>query len=1135
MLVDVAEARLQDGWGRTAVQTLSMYYPADGSKSDVQMLAYRPSLLPVFDWGQGQVSSETGGDLYNFYASGAGTVRVQSASDPAYAFTYASRYQEPAGRLAVQADAGYALSLGAAQSRVVTSDYQNWQDARIGTASGIDASGLETLFYTTSRYGGFGPSLTRYEQDIRDVRGSTGLSRKAWQTAPDAVSAVWSGKSLAYNSALPSTLTPPPGVSGAMSRISQRLLGNYFGGAIEGQGGFARTAAAVDVLGQWEFSYDPNLSGSSHVFRDDAGRVRFFRANADLSNQTSQGFRYIKYDPWGRVSEVGVLVNVAKSAFADYAAWAREADLDQQLTSSNSCAVFTFAYDADPVTGTLAAYDERRGAIAKRSYYPTMIADQPTDCRGRGAGDPINESLYQYDDLARTTGLSEHRQTASSDIYRTTQRSWPAGGLVSQITFPDQDQSEAFITSGQGSTTGWPNILGRKMRLCAGADCSGVKYFDITAFDWTSAPLTVAAGNGVSDGYTYDLRGNTLSKSSSMNGKVLFAEDLRSMQIADDENPCPGSTSTPDFSAGLIIARYLSGNGLPQEDQGVWDCYSYDGALRLSATKRYRQEGADWPEIAAYIYAYDDNGNVERIGASGTGGGQIQANLSRGGNDQIMSASLASGDVTAAYEATYGSMTNVSSSGGTGYSLGLELDPVLNLPISQNVASFASGATLLRAAIDYDANGLRASRTVSAGSEGSGSSTTDYWYGGNLHPLVIDRDGVTSRMIGTSVIEQVAAGDSVTRAYLYDDHGGSVRTITDDAGAVTLSLGYDGDWGATRLSGQDYAASYATMASFYRYKGQEQEIFPLGTLRIDDDALAAWLDDVQLYHFPLRDYAAGLAAFLQTDPIPSEDSLYAAFGANPANFGDVNGAMLEEDADEGERTEQLLDQLLQDPATRFEVQDRYLLRLRLSAIEGGVQNLVSRSETLIDRIADIRQQVQKTQAALQEAHEREASFHAINLYSQHIREGRLHRIRKGELKQYIAIVRDTAEDLSNRRTSPLERGLSDRYLQLLQSEDSLQVELDRVDAERRDLEDWLDIYQFPIEHIWDPDEPASEAEEDDEDYDEIEMHLRDGPASDSDEDVAQSAGPRPPSEHMNAEQRRASDRDADGRDDEKGE
>ena len=37
-LIDVAEARLFDGWGLAAVETLSMYYGADGTRADVQML-----------------------------------------------------------------------------------------------------------------------------------------------------------------------------------------------------------------------------------------------------------------------------------------------------------------------------------------------------------------------------------------------------------------------------------------------------------------------------------------------------------------------------------------------------------------------------------------------------------------------------------------------------------------------------------------------------------------------------------------------------------------------------------------------------------------------------------------------------------------------------------------------------------------------------------------------------------------------------------------------------------------------------------------------------------------------------------------------------------------------------------------
>jgi hypothetical protein len=200
---------------------------------------------------------------------------------------------------------------------------------------------------------------------------------------------------------------------------------------------------------------------------------------------------------------------------------------------------------------------------------------------------------------------------------------------------------------------------------------------------------------------------------------------------------------------------------------------------------------------------------------------------------------------------------------------------------------------LLSAAITYEAGGLRASRTVSAGSEGSGSSITSYWYGGALHPLVVTRDGVSYRLIGKEVVEALGS-EGATRSYLQADRLGSVRMVTDDQGRVVQSLGYD-DYGLTRIEGQSAAASFDSMASFYRFQGQEQEVFPLARLGIEDDALAEWLDQIQLYHFPWRDYAAGLAVFTQTDPVPTEDSLYSAFAANPVNSTDETGGMLHAD------------------------------------------------------------------------------------------------------------------------------------------------------------------------------------------------------------------------------------------------
>jgi hypothetical protein len=248
-LVDVTAGALHDGWGNAAVETLPIYYPAETGQEAIEMLGFRPSFLPVFDWSNRRIETAVASDLYSFFASGAGTSRVQYGEDPTYAFRYATRYQEPAGRLNVQAGEGYALGFGAGQSRLMTSDNQNWSDASLGLASGIASAGLETEFNTSSSSGGFGANMTTFTQAVVDSRALTRLSRRAWQVPEESITALWSGRQASFNSDLPSSLSPPVGVSGPVTAISQRLLGNYFTGGA-GQQAFARSAIAVDRLGQ---------------------------------------------------------------------------------------------------------------------------------------------------------------------------------------------------------------------------------------------------------------------------------------------------------------------------------------------------------------------------------------------------------------------------------------------------------------------------------------------------------------------------------------------------------------------------------------------------------------------------------------------------------------------------------------------------------------------------------------------------------------------------------------------------------------------------------------------------------------------------------------------------------------------
>jgi hypothetical protein len=181
-LADVAAAKLFDGWGNIAVQTLQMFYPANSVASDIEMLAYRTSFLPIFDWANGRIDTTARSDLYDFYASGAGLGHVQYPQDPAYAFKYDTRYQEPAGRGDESAGPSYPLGMAASQSRIVTADYQNWNDAGLAAAVGLSGN-LENDFRTSDSNNGFGPNLTVYQQKITDPLGLTQIARVAWESS----------------------------------------------------------------------------------------------------------------------------------------------------------------------------------------------------------------------------------------------------------------------------------------------------------------------------------------------------------------------------------------------------------------------------------------------------------------------------------------------------------------------------------------------------------------------------------------------------------------------------------------------------------------------------------------------------------------------------------------------------------------------------------------------------------------------------------------------------------------------------------------------------------------------------------------------------------------------------------------
>ena len=148
-----------------------------------------------------------------------------------------------------------------------------------------------------------------------------------------------------------------------------------------------------------------------------------------------------------------MLLAVAELSLADYASWARDADVDTELDASNSCPIHRFTYDVDPATGTSIAYAQSRGRVTGTTYFPTLVADLPAACPGRGDADPVNLTYAQYDDLGRTIARTDVRPGSESSVMRSSAYAWNVGGMAPTVTYPDLDQTGLFVTTGQSSLT----------------------------------------------------------------------------------------------------------------------------------------------------------------------------------------------------------------------------------------------------------------------------------------------------------------------------------------------------------------------------------------------------------------------------------------------------------------------------------------------------------------------------------------------------------------------------------------------------------------------------------------------------------------------------------------------------------
>ncbi len=613
-----------------------------------------------------------------------------------------------------------------------------------------------------------------------------------------------------------------------------------------------RRTGVIDALGHgMSFSYDEN--GNQTAVTDAQGQTTAFAYDA-LNRLTTTTY------PDGTTTQVAYDALGRRVAETDQAGITTEIGYDTlgRLTSVKDALEQVTGYSYDEVGNRFTQTD----ANGHTTRFEVDALGRQT---ARVLPDGARESMTYHADgtLASHTDFSGARRTFEYDASgHLTRRAYPDGSDVT-FTYTLAGQRQNVIDA-RGTTSYSYDV---RDRLTEKVDPAGYKLSYTYDAESNRTSLTATVGAEVyTAAYTFDALNRLVTVTDSRGGVTSLGYDANGNR-ASLAHPNSVTTSytydqlnrptqlRTETSAGEVLQSYEytlgpAGNRTRiDEHDGTSRHYAYDDLYRLTQDRMTDSAG---DLVYQRDFTYDPVGN------------RLQQTIEEGSGPAVIASTYDDWDrLLTAASTGYGwdANGNLSSQDGTAYRWD---------PDSRLTAVTLGDGTVVESV--YDAAGNRARTSVAP--PGGPTTAVDYLVdtaGGLSHVVAAVAGGSIETLYtraGDQLIGLYRPASGTTR-YYHADGLGSVRALSDEAGAVTDRYAYDAFGSLLSHTGSD--------ANPYTFAGESL-----------DSATG-------LYYLRARHYEPGSGRFLSVDawpgtagdPMSAHRYLYA--GADPVNYTDPTG------------------------------------------------------------------------------------------------------------------------------------------------------------------------------------------------------------------------------------------------------